>query len=167
MRGIELTAPGRRVHARNRIESTATYGLLNAARHGCHRYILENEFDWPMLSSMTGFYNNTDLFPDIHGPVSSVYMKLKARNLCAHRGPHNSSNRSNNSNIIQAQLIFAISYRSNQSNRSSINQLQLTFTISSPHLHAPRARMGAWRTARAGAGAGVRTTSQCLPLICC
>ena len=48
-------------------------------------YILENEFDWPMLSSMTAYYNSTDAFPDINGPVDSVYMKMKARNLCTHR----------------------------------------------------------------------------------
>lgn len=50
--------------------------------------ILENELDWPELSSMTGFIPNP--YPMInHGPTDSVYMRLKARNRCNHRDYQN------------------------------------------------------------------------------
>ncbi len=36
-------------------------------------YILENEFDWPMLSASTGFTNATNWSPDIVGSDNSTY----------------------------------------------------------------------------------------------
>lgn len=46
-------------------------------------YMLENEFDWPMLSASTAFYPNTSRFePDISGLVNSTYMILRQRNRC-------------------------------------------------------------------------------------
>eukprot|EP00039_Didymoeca_costata_P019377 m.337296 g.337296 ORF g.337296 m.337296 type:complete len:579 (+) comp18097_c0_seq1:203-1939(+) len=63
---------------------------LNATAINNHTYqniefILENEFDWPELSSMTGYFNSTQPFPDIHGHVNSTYMVNRHRNRCAHR----------------------------------------------------------------------------------
>jgi len=40
--------------------------------------ILENEFDWPMLSASTGFDNASMFHPDITGPVNSTY-QVRAR----------------------------------------------------------------------------------------
>lgn len=46
-------------------------------------FILENEIDWPMLSSATGFKNST--WKDIHGPVDSSYLRMREINRCNHR----------------------------------------------------------------------------------
>lgn len=46
-------------------------------------FILENEFDWPMLSTVTGFKNST--WPVISGPVDSFYLRMRAQNRCNHR----------------------------------------------------------------------------------
>ena len=47
-------------------------------------FILENEFDWPMMSMTTGYKNST--WPSsITGPVDSTYLRLRDLNLCNHR----------------------------------------------------------------------------------
>ncbi|KAK3597581.1 hypothetical protein CHS0354_018177 [Potamilus streckersoni] len=49
-------------------------------------FILENEFDWPELSSTTGFMNATDSMQRvIHGPTDSLYYRLWQRNHCNFR----------------------------------------------------------------------------------
>lgn len=50
-------------------------------------FILENEFDWPMLSSATGYMNST--WPGITGPVDSTYLRLRDINRCNHRDYQN------------------------------------------------------------------------------
>lgn len=50
-------------------------------------FILENEFDWPMMSSTTGYKNST--WPDITGPVDSTYLRLRSLNRCNHRDYQN------------------------------------------------------------------------------
>ncbi|XP_019638281.1 PREDICTED: acyloxyacyl hydrolase-like [Branchiostoma belcheri] len=51
-------------------------------------FILENEIDWPELSTATGHVNNT--FGEvIKGPVDSIYMRLRERNRCNHRDYQN------------------------------------------------------------------------------
>ena len=50
-------------------------------------FILENELDWPMLSSATGYKNST--WPDISGPVDSAYLRLREINRCNHRDYQN------------------------------------------------------------------------------
>ena len=50
-------------------------------------FILENEFDWPMLSSATGYMNST--WPGISGPVDSTYLRLQQLNRCNHRDYQN------------------------------------------------------------------------------
>eukprot|EP00043_Microstomoeca_roanoka_P000402 m.27633 g.27633 ORF g.27633 m.27633 type:complete len:573 (-) comp10289_c1_seq1:105-1823(-) len=46
---------------------------------------LENEFDWPMLSSGTGFQNTTQWYPDVTGRSNSTYQVMRERNRCIHR----------------------------------------------------------------------------------
>ncbi|KAL5022217.1 hypothetical protein ScPMuIL_001372 [Solemya velum] len=47
-------------------------------------FVLENEFDWPELSSSTG-YMNTSYPQIIHGVTDSVYLRARQRNHCIHR----------------------------------------------------------------------------------
>ncbi|KAK7113997.1 hypothetical protein V1264_000135 [Littorina saxatilis] len=51
-------------------------------------FIVENEIDWPEMSSATGlgFNNWTEV---IQGPVDSVYMRLRERNRCNHKDYQN------------------------------------------------------------------------------
>eukprot|EP00041_Stephanoeca_diplocostata_P012168 m.202731 g.202731 ORF g.202731 m.202731 type:complete len:510 (+) comp18841_c0_seq3:113-1642(+) len=51
--------------------------------------ILENEFDWPMLSATTAYFNGTASFPNINGPVNSSYEIMRSRNRCMHRDYQN------------------------------------------------------------------------------
>ncbi len=47
-------------------------------------FALENELDWPMLSSSTGFMNSS--WPtSITGKVDSTYLRLRELNLCNHK----------------------------------------------------------------------------------
>jgi len=48
-------------------------------------YILENEFDWPMLSSTTGYANISQWSGSISGPVDSLYFRMVELNRCNHR----------------------------------------------------------------------------------
>jgi len=50
--------------------------------------LLENEGDWPQLSSSTGHINNK-WFPGPTIPTDSYYLRLRARNRCAHRDYQN------------------------------------------------------------------------------
>ena len=50
-------------------------------------FILENEFDWPMLSATTAYKNST--WPDISGPANSSYYILRNINRCNHRDYQN------------------------------------------------------------------------------
>ncbi|XP_067652318.1 acyloxyacyl hydrolase-like isoform X3 [Haliotis asinina] len=51
-------------------------------------FILENEVDWPQMSSGTGHGNNS--WPEvIQGPIDSLYLRLAARNRCNHRDYQN------------------------------------------------------------------------------
>ena len=50
--------------------------------------VLENEFDWPMMSAVTGFMNSS--WPtSISGKVDSNYLRLRELNLCNHRDYQN------------------------------------------------------------------------------
>ena len=46
-------------------------------------FAIENEFDWPMLSTATGYKNST--WDVITGPVDSFYLRLRELNRCNHR----------------------------------------------------------------------------------
>lgn len=50
-------------------------------------FILENEFDWPMLSATTAYTNIT--WKDISGPVDSLYEIFRHINRCNHRDYQN------------------------------------------------------------------------------
>lgn len=52
-------------------------------------FILENEFDWPMLSSVTGFTNTSTWPSSISGKVDSNYLRLLEINRCNHRDYQN------------------------------------------------------------------------------
>ena len=53
-------------------------------------FILENEFDWPMLSSTTAYRNSTSAWQrDISGKVDSGYLRLHEINRCNHRDYQN------------------------------------------------------------------------------
>ena len=52
-------------------------------------FVLENEFDWPMMGAFTAFLNQTDWPQVISGPVDSVYKHVVTRNLCNHRDYQN------------------------------------------------------------------------------
>ncbi|ORC93177.1 GPI inositol deacylase precursor [Trypanosoma theileri] len=51
--------------------------------------VVENEFDWPMLSSITGFDNISKYKPNREGNMISVYSELLKRNKCNHRDYQN------------------------------------------------------------------------------
>nr|CCC93635.1 putative GPI inositol deacylase precursor [Trypanosoma congolense IL3000] len=51
--------------------------------------MIDNELDWPMLSSLTGFRSTSGYFPNFEGPMVSVYGKLLERNRCNHRDYQN------------------------------------------------------------------------------
>lgn len=52
-------------------------------------FILENEFDWPMLSSVTGFESTSTWSNSISGKVDSNYLRLLEINRCNHRDYQN------------------------------------------------------------------------------
>ncbi|EAN87831.1 putative GPI inositol deacylase precursor [Trypanosoma cruzi] len=51
--------------------------------------IIANDFDWPMLSGITGFANVSDYRPNRGGFMKSVYSELLKRNKCNHRDYQN------------------------------------------------------------------------------
>lgn len=50
---------------------------------------VENELDFPMLSWSTGHMSTADFYPDVDGPVDSIYMRLRENNLCNHNDYQN------------------------------------------------------------------------------
>ena len=52
-------------------------------------FILENEFDWPMLSMTTGYDNTSEWKKSISGPTDSLYLRFLQRNRCNHRDYQN------------------------------------------------------------------------------
>ncbi len=62
---------------------------LNADTFNDLLFILENEFDWPMLSLTTGHFNSTKWKNSINGPMDSLYTRMLKRNRCNHRDYQN------------------------------------------------------------------------------
>lgn len=62
--------------------------------------IIQNEADWPQLSSITGYLIN-DTIGLTPGPVDSIYKRMKQRNRCIHRDYQNISVNGANSNNQQ------------------------------------------------------------------
>lgn len=52
-------------------------------------FVLTNQFDWPMMSTFTGYYEKSDWPELISGPIDSVYKHVVERNLCNHRDYQN------------------------------------------------------------------------------
>lgn len=50
--------------------------------------IAENEFDWPSMSSATG-YENLTWWGYPHGPMDSAYLRIRLANRCSHRDYQN------------------------------------------------------------------------------
>jgi len=80
---------------------------LNDAALTNGSFVIENEGDWPQLSSSTGYLPASDFAPFITGPVDSIYKRLRARNRCVHRDFQNLSVNGANSNdtLINMRLL--------------------------------------------------------------
>ena len=72
-------------------------------------FIAENEFDWPMLSSVTGYVNTTKWSKDIQGPMDSLYIKLRERNRCNHRDYQNIAVNGASSFSLKNRLVKSLS----------------------------------------------------------
>ena len=69
-------------------------GYLTAANLSAHTFQniirnLENELDFPMLSWSTGHRRTDEFYPDVEGPVDSIYMRMRQNNLCNHNDYQN------------------------------------------------------------------------------
>ena len=82
-------------------------------------FVLTNEFDWPMLSSFTGFYNKSHWPQIISGPVDSVYKHLVERNLCNHRDYQNIGENGADSFTMNDVLVEALA-RNNKTDRPAL-----------------------------------------------
>ena len=71
-------------------------------------FVLTNEFDWPMMSAFTGYYNQSDWPNIISGPIDSVYKHIVDRNLCNHRDYQNIGKNGADSFTMNDVLIKAI-----------------------------------------------------------
>ena len=85
-------------------------------------FILENEFDWPMLSSATGYKNST--WKDIQGPVDSGYLRARALNRCNHRDYQNIAVNGARSSAMADTIVKSFSRHGPQD-----NPLLLTFAL--------------------------------------
>lgn len=77
-------------------------------------FVLENEFDWPMMSSETGFTNST--WPDISGPVDSSYLRLREINLCNHRDFQNLGVNGARSSAMADDIVRSFARRASEDN---------------------------------------------------
>eukprot|EP01133_Synstelium_polycarpum_P005655 gene5655-6525_t len=107
--GAHFSIPPQYLTARD-INSTTYNGIVD---------VLENEFDWPMRSSYTGFENSTDMYT-----VDSMYKRMLARNLCNHRDYQNAGVNGADSGDIANKIIQSIS-RNQQSDNPAIFFLEL------------------------------------------
>ena len=69
-------------------------------------FALENEFDWPMLSTTTGYKNST--WDVIRGPVDSFYLRLREINRCNHRDYQNIGVNGDNSEQMSKQTMYTL-----------------------------------------------------------
>ncbi|XP_028399088.1 acyloxyacyl hydrolase-like [Dendronephthya gigantea] len=70
--------------------------------------VLTNEFDWPMMSAFTGYYNQSDWPHIISGPIDSVYKHIVKRNLCNHRDYQNIGKNGADSFTMNDELVGAM-----------------------------------------------------------
>lgn len=69
-------------------------------------FAVENEFDWPMLSTTTGYKNST--WDVIRGPVDSFYLRLRELNRCNHRDYQNIGVNGDNSDQMASQTMYTM-----------------------------------------------------------
>ena len=79
-------------------------------------FVLTNEFDWPMMSAFTGYYNKSDWPQIISGPVDSIYKHIVERNLCNHRDYQNIGKNGADSFTMNDVLVEALA-RNNKTDR--------------------------------------------------
>ncbi len=82
-------------------------------------FVLTNEFDWPMLSAFTGYYNKSDWPQIIFGPVDSIYKHVVERNLCNHRDYQNIGKNGADSFTMNDVLVEALA-RNNKTDRPAL-----------------------------------------------
>lgn len=71
-------------------------------------FVLENEFDWPMMSGFTAFLDTSAWPQIITGPIDSVYKHIVDRNLCNHRDYQNIGKNGADSFIMNDVLLKAL-----------------------------------------------------------
>ncbi|TNV80782.1 hypothetical protein FGO68_gene8762 [Halteria grandinella] len=76
---------------------------------------LENELDFPMLSWSTGHSDISQYYPDIEGPVDSIYKRLRENNLCNNNDYQNIGVNGADSSSMVNQLQYLLSRDKNNS----------------------------------------------------
>ena len=94
-------------------------------------FILENELDWPMLSSATAYKNST--WKDISGPVDSTYLRLRAINRCNHRDYQNIAVNGARSSSMADKIVQSFSRRGSKDNPVLISFALLGNDVCSGH----------------------------------
>ena len=84
----------------------ATAADLNEAILKDLPFAVENEFDWPMLSTATGYKNST--WDVITGPVDSLYLRLRELNRCNHRDYQNIGVNGDDSEQMSTQTMYTV-----------------------------------------------------------
>lgn len=97
--------------------------------------ILENEFDWPMLSAGTGHMNTTPRWDgDISGPVDSLYLKLRSINRCVHRDFQNLCVNGADSSEMKKSIVQSLARKAEVDHPLFINLALLGNDVCNSHL---------------------------------
>ena len=113
---------------------------ITASKIGVSTYkdllmILEDEFDWPMLSAATGHMNATPQWDgDISGPVDSLYMKLRSINRCVHRDYQNIGVNGADAAEMRRAIVQSIARRPDTDHPLFINLALLGNDVCNSHL---------------------------------
>ena len=78
--------------------------------------VLENEFDWPMMSSTTGFMNSSWSNLTITGKVDSLYLRLHELNRCNHRDYQNIAVNGARSSAMAEEIVKSFARRGVEDN---------------------------------------------------
>jgi len=65
-----------------------TAALINNQTYSNMLQIMEDELDWPEMSASTAYMNETWVGHPV-GPLDSMYLRMRERNLCSHRDYQN------------------------------------------------------------------------------
>lgn len=82
-------------------------------------FVLTNEFDWPMMSAFTGYYNKSQWPQVIAGPIDSIYKHVVERNLCNHRDYQNIGKNGADSFTMNDVLVEALA-RNNSTDKPAL-----------------------------------------------